>query len=142
MICRAPQSSDEWNQYYDLRYRILRQPLGQPLGSEKNEGDQSGLHLALFANDRIVAIARLDVASEKVYQVRFVAVDYNQQGKGYGKEIMIVAEKKATELGGVKMILQARENAVDFYSSLGYKLKEKTHLLFGQVQHYLMEKEI
>jgi predicted GNAT family N-acyltransferase len=38
------------------------------------------------------------------------------------------------------MILQAREGAVKFYQSLGYKVIEKTYLLFGQIQHYKMEK--
>ncbi len=32
---RSPKTELEWVNYYDLRYRILRQPWNQPIGSEK-----------------------------------------------------------------------------------------------------------
>lgn len=137
---RPPESEQEWEKYYDLRYRILRKPLGQPLGSEKNEGDETGIHFALFENNQLMAIARLDHSGENTMQVRFVAVEENQQGKGFGKQIMMATEQKALELNAKKMILHARENAVPFYIGLGYTMVEKSHNLFGMVQHYLMEK--
>jgi len=137
---RTPVNEQEWEQYYDLRYRILRKPLGQPLGSEKNEGDETGIHFALFENNQLMAIARLDHSGENTMQVRFVAVEENQQGKGFGKQIMIATEQKALELNAKKMILHARENAVPFYLGFGYTMVEKSHNLFGMVQHYLMEK--
>lgn len=139
---RTPVNEKEWEQYYDLRYRILRQPLNQPVGSEKNEGDETEIHFALFENDQLMAIARLDHSGENTMQVRFVAVEKNQQGKGFGKQIMIATEQKALELNAKKMILHARENAVPFYLGLGYEMIEKSHNLFGMVQHYLMEKEL
>ena len=139
---RPPVNEKEWEQYYDLRYRILRQPLNQPIGSEKNEGDETGIHFALFENNQLMAIARLDHSGENTMQVRFVAVEENQQGKGFGKQIMIATEQKALELNTKKMILHARENAVPFYLGLGYEMIEKSHNLFGMVQHYLMEKEL
>ena len=37
---RAPRNEKEWEDYYDLRYRILREPLGKERGSEKNDGDK------------------------------------------------------------------------------------------------------
>lgn len=138
---RSPQTTEEWENYYFLRYEILRKPLGQPEGSEKNDGDKNGIHIALFEDGIIRAIARLDVSEPKIAQVRFVATDSNSRKKGFGKMIMLEAERISKERGDKKLILQARENAVDFYLSLGYKMIEKTHLLFGQVQHYLMEKE-
>lgn len=137
---RPPKIAAEWEVYYDLRYRILRKPLNQPLGSEKNEGDATGIHFALYDNGELKAIARLDQSDENCMQVRFVAVEENQQGKGFGKLIMLATEQKAIELGANKMILHARENALPFYLNLGYKMIEKSHNLFGLVQHYLMEK--
>lgn len=138
---RIPKLDHEWRDYYDLRYRILREPLSQPRGSEKNEGDKTGVHLALFDANNLLAIARLDKFDKGISQVRFVAVENNCQGKGYGKLIMQAVEEKSKELGNTKMILHARENAVDFYLSLNYEMIEKSHLLLKQVQHYLMEKE-
>lgn len=141
MEIRSPEKDSEWEQYYDLRYRILREPLGKPRGSERNEGDDSGKHLALFVEGSIVAIARLDQTEPGVSQVRFVAVDANLQGKGYGKIIMQEAERISISEGNTKMILHARDYAVDFYLNLGYTLIKKSHLLFGVLQHFLMEKQ-
>lgn len=139
---RSPKTDQEWQSYYDLRYRILRQPWGQPIGSERNEGDATGIHLALYEKGFVKAIARLDITDESIGQMRFVAVETKEQGKGFGKLIMDEAEKISQERGDQKMILHARENALEFYRILGYQLVEKSHLLFGEIQHYLMEKEI
>jgi len=140
MEIRSPKTELEWDEYYHFRYKILRAPLGQPLGSERNEGDASGHHFALYEDGKLYAIARLDTSGEGVSQVRFVAVDPNIHGKGFGRKIMAAVEQSSINKGNSKMILQARENAVEFYKRLGYTLVEESYLLFGQVQHYLMEK--
>lgn len=139
---RSPKSDKEWEEYYDLRYRVLRQPWNQPRGSERNDGDETGLHFALFESGKIQAIARLDQSGPTEAQVRFVAVEFNEQGRGFGRLIMGACERVAYERGDLKMILHAREVALDFYKRLDYKLIEKSHLLFGEIQHYLMEKDL
>lgn len=137
---RPPITEREWEDYYDLRYRVLREPWNQPRGSERNEGDETGKHLALFESGIIKAIARLDDSGPQESQVRFVAVEFNEQGRGYGRLIMEACEKVAHERGDHKMILHAREVALNFYKRMGYTLIEKSHLLFGEIQHYLMVK--
>jgi len=139
---RTPKNEQEWNAYYDLRYRILRQPLGQAIGSERNEGDTTGIHFALYEEHVVKAIARLDLQEKQVAQVRFVAVETDVQGKGFGKKIMLATEKEALNKGCKLLILHARENALPFYEGLGYKLIEKSYLLFDQIQHFYMEKEL
>ncbi|MCH2225556.1 MAG: GNAT family N-acetyltransferase [Crocinitomicaceae bacterium] len=138
---RSPKTESEWNTYYSMRYEILRKPLNQPLGSERNDGDIEGIHFALYDNQVLRAIARLDQAEIGISQVRFVAVDTSLQGKGYGRKIMHAVEQHSRKSGNTKIILQARDNALAFYKKLDYQLIKKTHLLFGIVQHYLMEKE-
>ncbi len=138
---RSPKTELEWVNYYDLRYRILRQPWNQPIGSEKNEGDSTGIHLALFESGIIKAVARLDISGEKVSQVRFVAVEEACQGKGLGKLVMNEVEKIAISRGDTLLILHAREVALPFYTKQGYQLIEKSHLLFDKIQHFLMQKE-
>jgi predicted GNAT family N-acyltransferase len=139
---RTPETKQEWDEYYDLRYRILRAPLDQPRGSEKNDGDATGVHFALYENDVLKAIARMDRADKYSAQVRFVAVEENSQGKGFGRLIMEATEHAAKERGDTKMILQARDYAVDFYLRLNYEVVEKSHVLFGVLQHFLMKKSI
>jgi predicted GNAT family N-acyltransferase len=139
---RKPNSDKEWLDYYDLRYRILRKPLNQPLGSEKNEGDEAGIHFALYDHKILKAIARLDLQENKIAQVRFVAVEENQQGFGFGKKIMLEIENYCKEIGREKIILHARDYAVDFYMKLDYKVVEKSYKLFDVLQHFLMEKQL
>ena len=139
---RSPRTENEWNDYYDLRYRILRKPLGQPLGSEKNGGDETGEHFALYENNILKAIARLDKFKEGIAQVRFVAVEKETQKKGFGKKIMLAVEEKAKNDENGYMILHARDYAIEFYLKLDYQLVEKSYKLFDILQHYLMEKKL
>ena len=71
-----------------------------------------------------------------------MGVRNDQQGKGVGKELMTYLENKTSENNRTKIILQARENAVPFYLSIGYSIKEKTFFLWNKIQHYKMGKEL
>ena len=138
---RTPKNH-EWDAYYDLRYRVLREPLNQERGSERNDGDATGIHFALYEDNTLKAIARLDRQDDSTAQVRFVAVETFEQGKGYGRLTMEATEQHAAADGKTKMILHARDYAVDFYLRLGYTLIEPSHKLFGVLQHFLMEKSL
>lgn len=140
MIIRTPQTIKEWEAYYDLRYRVMREPLGKERGSERNEGDETGIHFGLYKNDVLLAIARLDKVDDEVCQVRFVAVESNQQGKGLGKKIMFAVEEEARLKGYSKLILHARDYALPFYENLGYTLVGPSYKLFGVLQHFEMFK--
>ena len=137
---RTPITPKEWEQYYALRYDVLRKPLNQPIGSERNDGDLKGIHCSLYEDGMLRAIARLDKVDETTAQTRFVAVDTVVQGKGFGKLIMDAVEAKSIARGDKKMILHARDYALPFYLRLGYTEIEKSYKLFDVLQHYLMEK--
>jgi N-acetylglutamate synthase-like GNAT family acetyltransferase len=99
---------------------------------------------AFIQNNKGVFIAcgRLQENENKIGQIRFMAVDQNYQGKGLGKLIITSLEEKAKDLQLNKIQLQARENAVSFYKNNGYVMIEKTFLLWDQIQHFLMEKNV
>lgn len=142
MEIRSPQTNKEWDEYYDLRFRVLREPLGKERGSERNEGDETGIHFALFDNNRILGIARLDKVDQKTSQVRFVAVETTIQGSGLGKKLMIKVETEARNIGYSKMILHARDYALPFYEKLEYQLIGPSYKLFDVLQHYEMHKNL
>jgi ribosomal protein S18 acetylase RimI-like enzyme len=71
-----------------------------------------------------------------------MGVRSNTQGLGIGKKMILFAEQKAKQAGRKKMVLQAREIAVGFYEKCGYSTVEKSYLMWGKIQHYLMEKKI
>ena len=143
MEIRTPQNTVEWEQYYDLRYRVLREPWQQPRGSERNEGDGTALHLACFDSGELIGVVRLDTFESDLFaQIRFMAVDPIFQGRGIGKKLMHAAEQKALQLGFKTSMLHAREVALPFYKALNYIIIEKSHLLFNEIQHYKMEKNL
>lgn len=137
---RTPEGQSEWEAYYDLRWRIMREPLGKPRGSERNEADATGTHLALFENGIIRAIAKLDPLDEQTAQVRFVAVETQIQSTGYGRKIMEAIEKTAAEQGFSKLVLHARDYALPFYEKLHYTLVGPSYKLFNVLQHFEMYK--
>lgn len=137
---KNPDTPAEWEAYYDLRYRILREPLGKERGSERNEGDETGIHFALYENGKLLAVARLDRVDAETCQARFVAVESDLQGKGYGKQIMNALEQEAIKPGYRKLILHARDYALPFYEKLGYTLVGPSYKLFDVLQHFEMFK--
>ena len=76
---------------------------------KKNEGNHIGIHLALFQFGTIKAIVRLDVSDQSIGQVWFVAVETNNQGKGFGNLVMSEVEKVSIAGGDKQMILHAQE---------------------------------
>lgn len=137
---KAPETKQEWESYYDLRYRILREPLNQARGTERNEGDATGIHFALYEQETLIAVARLDQLDLITFQARWVAVEKNQQGKGFGKLIMEAMEANVIALGGKSIMLQSRDYAVDFYLKLGYTVIAPSFKLFDVLQHFEMNK--
>jgi GNAT superfamily N-acetyltransferase len=139
---RSPKTDKEWIEYYDLRYRVLREPWNQPIGSERNEGDSSEQHFALYSGINLMAVGRLDQCEEKKRQIRFMAVEHDQQGLGYGNLLMLEMEKCCCNAQMDEIILHARESAIPFYEKLSYQLHEPSYKLFGEIQHYLMSKKL
>lgn len=138
-----PVTPEQFEKYYSLRYLTLRQPWGQPEGSERADDDATAIH-AMLVDDagEAIGVCRMHLQTPQEAQIRFMGVHQNYQGKGLGKLLLDYLEDKARSMGATNMVLQAREKAISFYERNGYKLVEKTHLLFGTIQHYKMEKQL
>ena len=91
-MIRRPNSPEEWDSYFNLRYEVLRAPWNQPRGSERNEGDASAEHFAFFENEQIIGVGRLDFTENLGSQIRFMAVETNNQGNGIGEKLMLHLE--------------------------------------------------
>ncbi len=138
-----PQSSQEFEAYYLIRYNTLRKPWNQPIGSEKDNHEAESIHaMAVNENNEVLGVCRLQYNSETEAQLRFMGVINEAQGLGIGRLLIDYMELKAKNHGTRTMILQARENALDFYKKCGYSVKEKTFKLWDLIQHYLMTKEL
>ena len=139
---REPRTEQDWQRYYGLRWQILRAPW-QASGPEREEDDDRSIHRMLSAVDGdVIAVGRLHRVDAHTGQIRFMAVAQGQERKGYGSLLLQSLETAARDMAIDRLILQSRENAVPFYRHHGYQLVEKTFLLFGEIQHYLMRKQL
>ena len=75
-------------------------------------------------------------------QIRSISVEEEWQGKGIGSIVLKELEKIVIEKGAKKIIIHARNNAVEFYKKNGYKVVKQSYTLFGSIPHFLMEKTI
>ena len=126
MEVRSPETEAEFRVYYDLRWRVLREPWGQPLGSERDEHDVTATHVAGYDEaKRIVCVGRLHAV-----------------GTDLGQAVLDEIERLAKQQGMRTIVLDAREAAVGFYLRNGYVATGDGHTLFGEVRHTKMEKSL
>lgn len=143
MNVKQASNKKEIEAIIDLRDKILRKPWDQPRETATDTLEEVSINAFIEdENGYVLACGRLQENENKIGQIRFMAVDNSQQGKGLGKKIVEFLEVKGKELGLKTIELQARENAVEFYKSNGYTIKEKSFLLWGLIQHYLMTKDL
>jgi thioesterase domain-containing protein len=141
--CRAPTSQQEFDQYYHLRWKILRKPLNQEQGSERDNLETQSIHRAIFDDKgNVIAVARLHFSGMLSAQIRYMAVSDDFQRKGLGKKLVIALEHFAISRGIKKISLKAREQAVNFYQNLSYANISFSHLLFNEIKHFNMEKKL
>ena len=89
-----------------------------------------------------MAVGRLHKTSQSQAQIRYMAVASEQQGAGLGRLIIQALESEAAKHGVTTIELNAREIALPFYQKLGYQQVAKAHLLYGEIQHFLMTKSL
>jgi N-acetylglutamate synthase-like GNAT family acetyltransferase len=145
MNIKSPASQEEWANYFQLRWQVLRAPWQQPIGSEKDDlefNDTTFHAMAISENNEILGVARLHLLPKNTAQVRYMAVSDISQGMGVGSQLLNYLEHIAKTKQTSKLFLQSRESAVNFYKKHNYILIQKTFLMYDQIQHYLMEKEI
>ena len=139
----TPSTQQEFDSYYQLRWKILRKPWHKPLGSEQDELEQQSVH-RMFVNEQhqVLAVGRLHKVSQSEAQIRYMAVDENCQGQGLGKKIIQALEQAASIQGVRTITLNARESAVSFYQTMGYKTIGFSHLLYDEIRHIAMTKAL
>lgn len=142
MTFSTPQTPEDWQEYNELRYRVLRQPWNQPRGSELLPDDHSS-HNLMLRNDEgvLVAVGRVHFNSPQEAQVRSMAVDAQYRNNNYGAMVLRALEEYAWSKGAKYVVLDARERALPFYERNGYRIIELSYLLFGEIQHHRMRKE-
>lgn len=125
----------------DLRFDILRKPLGLSFTPDELEREKDDILIGAFDDERILACCLLTKMDDNTIKLRQMAVHNSQQGKGIGATMMNFAENVARDRGFKVMAMHARKTATGFYEKLGYKV-------FGDefqevtIPHFVMQKKL
>ncbi len=146
MEVTAPRTADEFERYFELRWQVLRDPFKQPRGSERDELDQPGCgteHAVIFADTgEAIAAGRIQLNTPEEAQIRYMAVAESRRGEGLGRLIVRRLEEIARSRGATYVVLNARDEAVGFYGTLGYEVVGIGPTIFGSVTHSHMSRTL
>ena len=143
MKITEPASAKAFEQYYELRWKILRAPWNQVRGSERDDDDETSTHLMVMGdNNKLIGVGRLHFNSIREAQIRFMAIDVPEQRKGAGSLLLLALESRALQHGASRITLDARETAMGFYRKQGYSTQGPGHTLFNSIAHVKMTKAL
>jgi ribosomal protein S18 acetylase RimI-like enzyme len=91
-------------------------------------------------------ISLVDKPKEGAMEVLNIGIDPEFQGRGYGKELMIFAEKQAIKKGRKKITLVTNKKnslSINFYKNIGYTIIKEIKNYYGDGEtRYLFEKSV
>ena len=138
-----PVTQAQLRNYFELRWKVLREPWQQPRGSERDALDDSAIHLMLIDDTgNAVGVGRLHFNSIREAQIRFMAIALSSQRQGLGSTLLHALETRALQLGAGHIVLDARESALGFYCRHGYRATGTGHVLFNRISHLHMVKPL
>ena len=131
----------EYKQMIDLRYNMLRKPLGLAFTDEELQKEKDDILIGCFDDDKLEGCCMLVPVDKLTVQLRQMAVTSGLQGKGIGRVLMQFAENISRDQGYRKIIMHARKTATGFYEKLGYKVsgQEFTEVT---IPHFQMQKDL
>lgn len=120
-VREIPHGSLEQFLAIELRRQILRRPLGLDFTADQLSAEEADHHIAAFEGIELVGCLVLSPQGLHEIKMRQVAVVPARQGQGIGRKMVLFSEEFAKGKGYEKMVLSARDTAVQFYLSLGYE---------------------
>lgn len=133
--------SAAYKKMVEMRYQILRKPLGLSFSNEELEKEKTDLLIGAFEEDQLLGCCLLTEMDKQTVRLRQMAVQQGLQGKGIGKALMMYAENLARDRKYAKLTMHARDSAIGFYEKLGYKI-EGGQFEEVSLSHHLMTKNL
>jgi ribosomal protein S18 acetylase RimI-like enzyme len=110
----------EYAQELDLRWRVLRKPLGFERDAVRFPFEAESLHLIALEASRVVGCVLFHPDGPGTGRLFQMAVEPDRQGTGLGTRLVRVLEEELARRGYREVTLHARDTAVGFYARLGY----------------------
>jgi ribosomal protein S18 acetylase RimI-like enzyme len=105
----------------DLRWRVLRAPLGHPREATRFPFEEESLHLVALEAGQVVGCVLFHPEGPHTGRLFQMAVEPARQGQHLGRELVRALEAEVVRRGFRSVTLHAREDAVGFYARLGYE---------------------
>lgn len=138
-----PHSAESFERYYELRWRVLRQPFNRPRGSEQDEYDQVSEHRMLVdSQGQAIGVGRIHFNNPDEAQIRFMAIAPEYQGTGQGVTLIHALESAAIHQGAKRVVINCRDNTLGFYQRCGYVLKEEADTATDPMAEHQLVKHI
>jgi predicted GNAT family N-acyltransferase len=104
----------------ELRFRVLREPIGHPRTAVTFPFEKESLHLVAVDDGRVIGCVLFHPESEHTGRLFQMAVESGLQKGGVGTKLVRRLEDEVRGRGFGEVTLHARQTAVPFYERLGY----------------------
>ena len=120
---RSPSTKEEWKNYENFRWEVLRKPLKMSHIPLQDNFEEISIHLmGITLKQKVIACGRFHLNNPNQGQIRYMGVSKNYRRLGIGSKLVKELEKLAMNHGANNILLNARNNIVDFYKSLNYEV--------------------
>ena len=123
------------DQLQALRRRVLRNDDPAIYHPDPRDEEETSLHYGGLLGTRVVVSASFFPsappmnASLNTFQLRYMATDFDVQGRGYGAGVLEIAEDDLRSLGVEQIWANGRDTALGFYESVGWhRIEGSEHL--------------
>lgn len=113
---------------YEIRHKILWP--NELIEHVKIKEDDLAIHLGAFVNKNHVGVVSL-FSDAKNFQFRKLAVLEEFRGHGIGATLILECIQIASKNDAKKIWCDARQDAVNFYQKLGFKIDSKVFMKSG-----------
>jgi len=143
MLVRQVKHGDEdYQRTLDMRFDILRAPLGLGWSAEDLAAEGGQWHFGLFDDDdALVACVVIKPLGDGLAKLRQMAVAEGQRGQGRGRELVAGVEDALRDKGVTRIQMDARKIARGFYEKLGYTV-EGDEFIQVTIPHFRMVKSL
>ncbi len=127
-------------QLHEVRRRVLRNDDAALYHPDVRDNDATSIHFGGFLGERLVVSASFFPSSPPMnpelvtYQLRYMATDFDVQGRGYGALVLAVAEDNLRDLGAQQIWANGRDTALGFYRNAGWLIVEGSQHLSAETQ--------
>ena len=125
----------------DLRYRVLRAPLGMSRQQTLSPFEDGSLHMLAVDGDVVVGCVLFRPLAARQGRLYQMAVEPDRQRRGIGAQLVAALEAEVARRGFDEVVLHARAAAVGFYERAGYTVDGAPFVEVG-IAHVKMRKLI